>query len=105
MSDYKKFVPDVEKMFGKLTFAGASKETSRRVNGRVKILEREYNLFSSKLLSENVEVRIPGVAGVKTFEYEGEVRLVNPYLVAEGYAIENRGYVNYVLLADDILKA
>ena len=105
MSDFKKVVPNIEAMFGKLSFAGAAKETSRRVNGRVKILEREYNLYSSKLLSENIEVRIPGAVGVKTFEYEEQVKVVNPRLIAEGYAIEGRGYVNYVVLADDILRA
>lgn len=101
----KNVVPDVNVTFGKLGFAGLGEETSRRVNGRNAVQQREYNLYSSVQRSENVTVRIPGKAGAKTFTYEEQVKLVNPRLIAEGYSINNRGFVNYVLLADDIVKA
>lgn len=105
MAKLRKVVPDVNGTFGRLTFAGPGEENMGRVNGRRVALTREYNLYSSFQRAENVLVRIPGGSGVKTFDYEEQVKLVNPRLIAEGYAINDRGLVNYVLLADDIVKA
>ncbi|WP_425333797.1 DUF961 family protein [Klebsiella pneumoniae] len=31
------------------------------------------------------------------------MKLVNPRVTAEGYKIGNRGFTNYILLADDML--
>lgn len=96
--------PDMEKLFGKLTFAGNGEETARRVNGRPVVQQREYHLYSTEQRAEDVVVRIPGKVGAKGFEYEAEVKLVNPTLIAEGRNINGRGYTNYVLLADDMVK-
>ena len=41
---------------------------------------------------------------VKHFEYEEPVALINPRVEIEGYAINNRGYVNYKIYADDIIS-
>lgn len=101
----KNVIPDVKETFGTLAFAGLGEESTQRVNGRRTVVVREYNLYSSLQRAENVVVRIPGSAGAKTFEYEEQVNLVNPRLIAEGYAINGRGMTNYVLLADDIVKA
>lgn len=100
----RKVIPDMS-TFGILTFAGPGEEVTGRVNGRKAALTREYNLYSSLKRAENVVVRIPGGRGVKNFEYEEQVRVVNPTLEAEGYAVNGRGFVNYVLVADDIVKA
>ena len=105
MAKFKNVYPDVNATFGKLTFAGMGEETKRRINGRVVVQEREYNLYSSIQRAENVEVRVPGRVGNKSFEYEEQVKLVNARLIAEGYSINGRGLVNYVLVADDIVKA
>lgn len=105
MGQLKVVIPNMNVTFGKLSFAGLAKETTRRVNGRQAVQQREYSLFSSVQRAENVAVRIPGKAGAKTFDYEEPVKLVNPHLIAEGYSIQGRGYVNYVLTADDIVKA
>ena len=51
-----------------------------------------------------MEVVIPGKAGVKHFEYEEPVALINPHVELGGYAINDRGYVNYTLYADDIVS-
>ncbi|MDU4912906.1 DUF961 family protein, partial [Clostridium baratii] len=39
------------------------------------------------------------------FEVEERVKLINPKIIAEGYKIGTRGFTNYILLADDIVKA
>lgn len=95
---------DMVKQFGKLTFAGAGEEDRRRVNGRMAVQQRSFHLYSDVAKDEDVVVKIPGMAGVKNFEYEDVVELINPRIVAEGYQINNRGLTNYVLYADNIVK-
>ena len=34
-----------------------------------------------------------------------EVKLINPRITTDGYKIGERGFVNYILLADDMLPA
>ena len=41
---------------------------------------------------------------MKHFEYEEPVALINPHVELGGYAINDRGYVNYTLYADDIVS-
>lgn len=95
-------VPDVKKTFGNITFAGAGQETTQRVNGGMKVLARRYCFYSDIQKADNLEVVIPGKAGVKHFEYEQSIRLINPRISVTGYAISGRGYASYVLNADDI---
>ena len=68
------------------------------------VTSRTYSLYSDVQRADNVEVTIPGKAGVKHFEYEEPVALINPRVEIEGYAINNRGYVNYKIYADDIIS-
>ena len=87
---------DAEKSLGNITFAGAGRESQQRINGgRHAVISRTYSLYSDVQRADNVEVIIPGKAGVKHFEYEEPVVLVNPRVEIEGYAINNKGYVNY----------
>ncbi len=96
---------DAEKSLGNITFAGAGRESQQRINGgRHAVISRTYSLYSDVQRADNVEVIIPGKAGVKHFEYEEPVVLVNPRVEIEGYAINNRGYVNYKIYADDIIS-
>ena len=95
---------DAEKSLGNITFAGAGKENQTRANGRRAVTSRSYSLYSDVQRADNVEVTIPGKAGVKHFEYEEPVVLVNPRVEIEGYAINNKGYVNYKIYADDIIS-
>ena len=44
-------------------------------------------------------------AGEKNFESEEKVKLINPKITAEGYKIGTRGFTNYILSADDMVKA
>ena len=94
---------DAEKSLGNITFAGAGR--SDVINGgRHAVISRTYSLYSDVQRADNVEVIIPGKAGVKHFEYEEPVVLVNPRVEIEGYAINNKGYVNYKIYADDIIS-
>ena len=47
----------------------------------------------------------PAEAGEKHFDFEERVKLVNPRITAEGYKIGTRGFTNYILHADDMIKA
>jgi hypothetical protein len=96
---------DAKKSLGNIAFAGAGKENQQRVNGgRRAVTSRTYSLYSDIQRADNVEVTIPGKAGAKHFEYEEPVALINPRVEIEGYAINNRGYVNYKIYADDIIS-
>ena len=61
---------DAGKSLGNITFAGAGKENQQRANGRRTVTSRTYSLYSDVQRADNVEVTIPGKAGVKHFEYE-----------------------------------
>lgn len=104
MVDLKFVIPDIEKTFGELTFAGIGETTSQRVNGVIKVKGRSYHLFSNVQRADDIEVTLPANAGEKHFEYDEPVKLVNPRITAEGYSIGSRGYTNYVLTADDMIK-
>ena len=43
-------------------------------------------------------------AGEKDFDQDQPLKAVNPHLVAKGYEIENRGFTDYVLYVDDLVK-
>ncbi|HJD46387.1 MAG TPA: YdcP family protein [Candidatus Mediterraneibacter norfolkensis] len=101
----KYVVPDMEKTFGVLTFAGMKEETTTRVNRMNRVTGREYSLYSSVQRADDVSVRLPGKAGAKNFAYEQKVQLVNPKITAEGYSIDGRGYSRYILTADDMIPA
>lgn len=105
MKNLKSIVPEIDKMFGTLTFAGAGEETSRRVNGRNTVVSRDYHLYSEKLLNEDVIVRIPARAGVKNYAYEEEVKVLVPKIEAFGRVIQGRGYADYIIVAEDLVKA
>ena len=47
----------------------------------------------------------PAEAGEKHFDFEERVKLINPRITAEGYKIGTRGFTNYILHADDMVKA
>lgn len=101
----KYVVPDMEKTFGELEFAGEGEVEQRRVNGRQTVVNRTYNLFSTIQKADNVTAILPGLMGEKHFEFEEKIKLVNPRIIADGYNINGRGFTEYKLLADDMVKA
>lgn len=103
--ELKHVIPNMEKTFGTLEYAGEGKVEQRRINGKPTILSRSYNLYSTVQRSDDIVVVLPAEDGEKHFEAETTVRLVNPRIMAEGYKIGTRGFTNYIMVADDMVKA
>ena len=103
--ELKHVIPNMEKTFGNLEFAGENKVEQRRINGRMAVISRSYYLYSDGQRADDIIVVLPAAAGEKNFEVEEKVRLTNPKITAEGYKIGNRGFTNYILSADDMVKA
>lgn len=103
--ELKHVIPNMEKTFGNLEYAGEGKVEQRRINGRMTTLSRSYNLYSDIQRADDIEVILPQEAGEKFFEHEEKVKLVNAKITAEGYKIGDRGFTKYILHADDMVKA
>ena len=102
--ELKHIIPNMEKTFGHLEYAGEGTVEQRRINGKPTVLSRSYNLYSTIQRADDIEVILPADAGEKHFEVEDKVKLVNPKITAEGYKIGTRGFTNYIMYADDIVK-
>ena len=102
--ELKQIIPDMEKTFGVLEFAGPASIEPRREDGRDKVISRTYNLYSPIQKADQIKVTIPAIAGEIAFPYETKVKLVDPKISAEGYRIGDSGFTNYVLTADTISK-
>ncbi|EDN7802695.1 YdcP family protein [Listeria monocytogenes] len=102
--ELKHIIPNMEKTFGQLEYAGEGTVEQRRINGKPTVLSRSYNLYSTIQRADDIEVILPADAGEKHFEVEDKVKLVNPKITAEGYKIGTRGFTNYIMHADDIVK-
>lgn len=103
--ELKFVVPNMAQTFGNLEFAGENEIEQRRINGRLTAVSRSFNLYSDVQRADDIIVVLPAEAGEKHFQPEQKVKLVNPRITAEGYKIGNRGFTNYILLADDMLPA
>ncbi|MDG6893395.1 YdcP family protein [Clostridium perfringens] len=101
----KHIIPNVEKTFGNLEYAGEGDVEQRRINGKMTVISRSYNLYSDIQRADDIVVVLPANSGEKSFEVEEKVKLINPKIIAEGYKIGTRGFTNYILLAEDIVKA
>lgn len=71
--ELKFVVPNMEKTFGNLEFAGEHDVTRQRVNNRSSIVSRSYNLYSDVQRADDIVVVLPAKAGEKTFEPEQRV--------------------------------
>ena len=88
-------IPNMAKSLGNLEFGGPAevKRGDTRRNGtQTKVLYRRYKLFSDVQRADDIEVVEP-------------VKLKNPSVTAEGYVINGRAFVDYILHAEDIEKA
>ncbi|AQP77323.1 YdcP family protein [Listeria monocytogenes] len=102
--ELKHIIPNMEKTFGQLEYAGEGTVEQRRINGKPTVLSRSYNLYSTIQRADDIEVILPADAGEKHFEVDDKVKLVNPKITVEGYKIGTRGFTNYIMHADDIVK-
>lgn len=100
----KNVVPKMDEMFGKLEYAGNKEDVTGYVDGRRKVIGKQYHLYSEKQPADDITVILAANASEKAFEYEDEVVLVNPMLEVAGRKIGNSGYASYTLYADDMKK-
>lgn len=103
--ELKQIIPNMEKTFGTLEFAGEASIENRREDGKMKVVSRTYHLYSSVQKADQIAVTIPAIAGEIDFPYETKVKLIDPVISAEGYKINDTGFTNYVLTAETIVKA
>lgn len=106
--ELKFVIPNMAKSLGNLEFGGPAevKRGDTRRNGtQTKVLYRRYKLFSDVQRADDIEVVINGAAGQKQFAYMEPVKLKNPSVTAEGYVINGRAFVDYILHAEDMEKA
>lgn len=103
--ELKHVIPNMEKTFGNLEYAGENEVEQRRINGRMAVVTRNFNLYSDVQRADDIVVILPADAGEKHFEPEEKVKLVNPKITADGYKIGNRGFAKYILTADNMVKA
>lgn len=102
--ELKHIIPNVEKTFGNLEYAGEGRVEYQRVNGQRVVATRNYNLYSDIQRADDVIIKLAADAGEKYFKVRDKVKLVNARIVAEGYKIGIKGFTNYVLYADDMVK-
>lgn len=101
----KHVIPNMKETFGTLEYAGEAKVEQKRINGRLTVVARSFNLYSDVQRADDIVVILPAEAGEKHFTFEEKVRLINPRITAEGYKIGTRGFTDYKLYADDMVKA
>ena len=100
-------VIDKEKTFGVLKFSALRREVHvQNEDGTVseEIKERTYDL-KCNTQGRMIQVSVPATVPLKDYDYNAEVELINPRITTDGYKIGERGFVNYILLADDMLPA
>ena len=98
-------IPDMEKTFGTLEFAGIGNVEQVYVTGKPPVITRKFHLFSDVQRAEDIIVILPGNVGEKRIEPDTPVTLINPRIAVEGYKIGERGLSKYILLADDMIES
>ena len=68
-------VPNMEKTFGNLEFAGENTTEQQRINGRMAVITRSYNLYSDVQRADDVVVTLPAKAGEKHYSPEQKQNL------------------------------
>ena len=54
--ELKHVIPNMEKTFGNLEFAGENKVEQRRINGRMTVVSRSFNLYSDVQRADDIIV-------------------------------------------------
>lgn len=101
----KYVIPNMEKTFGILEYAGEGEVVTRRINNRSTVISRSFNLYSSIQRADEIVVTLPAEAEEKHFEPDERVILVNPKITAGAIKIDDRGFSDYILTADNMIKA
>lgn len=64
----KHIIPNMEKTFGNLEYAGEGDVEQKRINGKMTVISRSYNLYSDIQRADDIVVVLPANAGEKLFE-------------------------------------
>ncbi len=67
--ELKFVIPNMEKTFGNLKFTGEDKTEQRRINGRMAVLSRNFNLYSDVQRADDIVVILPAEAEEKHFDF------------------------------------
>lgn len=94
-------VPDVGETFGGLLFAGVGEDISWNIDGEP-LRGKFYNLISSTLRGQNVEVLLLGDGEVKTYDFGTPIILIHPRVRAQNHKTESGGCSRLLLVAEDI---
>ena len=73
--ELKHVIPNMEKTFGNLEFAGENKVEQRRINGRMAVVSRSFNLYSDVQRADDIVVVLPASVPLKEFDYNVEVEI------------------------------
>lgn len=57
--ELKHVIPNMKRTFGSLEFAGENKVEQRRINGRMTVVSRNYNLYSDVQRAADIIVMLP----------------------------------------------
>ena len=71
-------VPNMEKTFGNLEFAGENTTEQQRINGRMAVITRSYNLYSDVQRADDVVVDASCQSWRKTFFAGTESKTYQP---------------------------
>ena len=55
--ELKHVIPNMEKTFGHLEFAGENKVEQRRINGRMAVVSRSFNLYSDVQRADDIVLK------------------------------------------------
>ena len=88
--ELKFVIPNMEKTFGNLEFAGEDKTEQRRINGRMTVLTRSFNLYSDVQRADDIVVILPAEAGEKHFDFEERITLNLAPIVNQLLSLESR---------------
>lgn len=104
--DLKNIVLDMKKQFGEMEYLGAMPPKKARDRfGNTKNTMYVHRLFSPVNTTGDILVEIPVSAGGKDFNFEDKVTLINPTVRVRAFSRNGFASVEYVLEAEDIVKA
>ena len=78
--ELKFVIPNMEKTFGNLEFAGEDKTEQRRINGRMAVLSRSFNLYSDVQRADDIVVTITlpdggNYIGIECEDFTGKIEM------------------------------
>ena len=65
--ELKFVIPNMEKTFGNLSLPEKTKTEQRRINGRMAVLSRSFNLYSDVQRADDIVVILPAGSRRETF--------------------------------------